>query len=111
MRSGEQRTAQDAAAHQRIDGDQDQLAVIQPHALRRLESSERTRHQRIALDTGVVHQQVWVLQGTIEVTLGDERHELDAGDCLAMVLDKPITYRNPTSKPARYAVVIVSTAQ
>ena len=70
---------------------------------------------RVAYETsarpGVVHQQVWVLQGTIEVTLGDERHELDAGDCLAMVLDKPITYRNPTSKPARYAVVIVSTAQ
>ena len=49
-----------------------------------------------------------VLQGKIEITLGEDRHELDAGDCLAMVLDRPITYRNPTSRPARYCVVIVA---
>jgi transcriptional regulator with XRE-family HTH domain len=65
---------------------------------------------RVAYETaarpGTTHQQVWVLQGTIEVTLGKERHVLDAGDCLAMVLDRPITYRNRTKKPARYAVVI-----
>lgn len=57
---------------------------------------------------GVTHQQVWILQGAIEVTLGDEAYELRAGDCLAMVLDRPIAYHNPTPKPARYAVVIVS---
>lgn len=60
---------------------------------------------------GVTHQQVWVLQGTIDVTLGDERFELRAGDCLAMVLDRPITYHNPTTKPARYCVVIVAPRQ
>ena len=67
---------------------------------------------RVAYETGarpgVTHQQVWVLQGTIEVTLGRERFDLGTGDCLAMVLDKPIAYHNPTSKPARYTVVIVS---
>jgi transcriptional regulator with XRE-family HTH domain len=67
---------------------------------------------RVAYETGarpgVTHQQVWVLQGTIEVTLGRERFDLGAGDCLAMVLDRPVAYHNPTSKPARYAVVIVS---
>ena len=67
---------------------------------------------RVAYETGaragVTHQQVWVLHGKIEVTFGDERFELRAGDCFAMVLDRPIAYHNPTMKPARYAVVLVS---
>jgi len=53
-----------------------------------------------------MHQQVWVLEGTIELTVGDERHRLGAGDCAAMVLDRPVSYYNPTREPARYAVVI-----
>jgi len=57
---------------------------------------------------GVTHQQVWILQGMIEIVLGDERFELSAGDCLAMVLDRPITYHNPTPRPARYCVVVVA---
>jgi len=56
----------------------------------------------------VVHHQVWVLEGAIEVTVGDETHALAAGDCLAFVLDRPTAYRNRTRKPARYAVVIVA---
>lgn len=67
---------------------------------------------RVAFDTAArqprVHQQVWVQEGCIEVTLGGAHHRLLAGDCLAMVLDQPISYHNPTRKPARYAVVIVS---
>jgi len=55
-----------------------------------------------------LHQQVWVLEGRIAITLGDEQHRLEAGDCLAMVLDRPMSYHNPTRKPARYAVVITS---
>jgi transcriptional regulator with XRE-family HTH domain len=65
---------------------------------------------RVAYETGarpgVTHQQIWVLQGEIEITLGRVRHALGAGDCLAMVLDRPITFRNRTEKPARYAVVL-----
>jgi len=65
---------------------------------------------RVAYETGarpgVTHQQIWVLQGALEVTLGKTRHELGTGDCLAMVLDQPITFRNRTAKPIRYAVVI-----
>ncbi|SEO50973.1 Transcriptional regulator, contains XRE-family HTH domain [Rhodospirillales bacterium URHD0017] len=65
---------------------------------------------RVAYETGarpgVTHQQIWVLQGTLEVTLGKTRHGLGAGDCLAMVLDQPITFRNRTAKPVRYAVII-----
>ncbi|MBN9517826.1 helix-turn-helix transcriptional regulator [bacterium] len=53
-----------------------------------------------------VYQQVWVLDGTMEVTVGEDRHRLSAGDCLAMQLDRPTQFRNPTRSPARYAVVI-----
>jgi transcriptional regulator with XRE-family HTH domain len=67
--------------------------------------------ERVAYETaarpGVTHQQIWVLEGMIQVMLGDEDFELRPGDCLAMVLDRPITYRNPTQRPARYCVVIV----
>ena len=55
-----------------------------------------------------IHQQVWVLSGEIEVTLGEATHGLLAGDCLAMRVDQPITYRNRTARSARYAVVIVT---
>lgn len=55
---------------------------------------------------GVVHQQVWVLEGTMDVALGTSRHRLHAGDCLAMRLDRPTMFHNPTPNPARYAVVI-----
>jgi transcriptional regulator with XRE-family HTH domain len=67
---------------------------------------------RVAFENGArevrVHQQVWVLQGTIDVTLGGERHRLREGDCMAMELDVPTMFHNPTRKPARYAVVIAS---
>src|SRR5947209_6742634 len=68
--------------------------------------------ERVAFETGGrdmrVHQQVWVLEGAIDVTLGVERHRLREGDCLAMQLDRPTMFHNPTRKPARYAVVIAS---
>lgn len=73
---------------------------------------EFPRGARVAFDTGVreprVHQQVWVLEGSIDVTVGEDRHELQRGDCLAFALDRPVTFHNRTSKPARYAVVIAS---
>jgi transcriptional regulator with XRE-family HTH domain len=61
-----------------------------------------------ATRTPRVHQQVWVFEGIIEVTLGAATHRLGVGDCLAMVLDLPITYHNPTARRARYAVVIAT---
>lgn len=65
---------------------------------------------RVSYETGSrdlpVHQQVWVLSGRIQLTLGNERHRLDTGDCLAMLLDRPFVYANRTLHPARYVVVI-----
>jgi transcriptional regulator with XRE-family HTH domain len=67
---------------------------------------------RVAFERGAregrVHQQVWVLEGTIDVTVGAERHRLREGDCLAMQLDQPTMFHNRTRKPTRYAVVIAS---
>lgn len=54
--------------------------------------------ERVAFDTGVrdvpVHQQVWVFEGAIDITLGMERHRLREGDCLAMQLDRPTMSHN-----------------
>lgn len=73
---------------------------------------EFPRGARVAFDTGVrdvrVNQQVWVLDGAIDVSVGDDRHELEKGDCLAFVLDRPVTFHNRSSRTARYAVVIAS---
>jgi len=55
-----------------------------------------------------IDQQVWVLHGRIEVTVGPDTHALAAGDCLAMRVDRPTAFRNPTGRAARYAVVVVS---
>ena len=69
---------------------------------------------RVAYETGpraaVVHQQIWLIAGRIEIVLGEATHALAAGDCLAMVLDRPITFHNPTAKPARYLVAIATNA-
>jgi transcriptional regulator with XRE-family HTH domain len=67
---------------------------------------------RVAFETGPrdvrVDQQLWVLEGCIDITWGDERFRLRDGDCLAMQLDRPIMFHNATRKPARYAVVLAS---
>ena len=67
---------------------------------------------RVAFETGEraarVYQQVWVLEGEIDVTVGVECYRLREGDCLAMQLDGPTMFHNQTRTPARYAVVIAS---
>jgi transcriptional regulator with XRE-family HTH domain len=53
-----------------------------------------------------VAEQVWLLEGSMALTHGGHTHRLEAGDCLALHIDGPIEFRNPTRRPARYAVVI-----
>jgi transcriptional regulator with XRE-family HTH domain len=64
---------------------------------------------RVSYETGerepVVHQLVWVLAGRIRVTVGADDHALEQGDCLAMQLDRPISFANRTRQAARYAVI------
>jgi transcriptional regulator with XRE-family HTH domain len=68
--------------------------------------------QRVAYDAvrrdNEVHQQVWMIDGSMELTVGDTAWHLEAGDCLSMQLDRPIVYRNPTRRPARYLVALVT---
>jgi transcriptional regulator with XRE-family HTH domain len=67
---------------------------------------------RVAYETGVrdvsMHQQIWVQEGSIEVTLGRVTYRLSEDDCLAMQLNEPTAFRNRTRKPARYIVIVVS---
>jgi transcriptional regulator with XRE-family HTH domain len=83
--------------------------VGQPFQIVEVEFPPRAR---VAFETGArdvrVDQQVWVLDGCIDVTWGDERFRLREGDCLAIQLDRPIMFHNATRKPARYAVVLAS---
>ena len=67
---------------------------------------------RVAYETGArdvsMHQQIWVQQGSLDVTLGRVTHRLAEDDCLAMRLDAPTAFRNRTRKPARYIVIVAS---
>jgi transcriptional regulator with XRE-family HTH domain len=67
---------------------------------------------RVAYETGArdvsLHQQIWMLEGSIEVTLGSVTYRLSEDDCLAMQLDEPTAFRNRTRRPARYIVVVAS---
>jgi len=67
---------------------------------------------RVAYETGArdgsIHQQIWVQEGSLEVTLGRVTYRLAKDDCLAMRLDEPTAFRNRTRKPARYLVIVAS---
>jgi transcriptional regulator with XRE-family HTH domain len=69
-------------------------------------AGQRVAYDRVARDIEI-HQQVWMIDGAMEMTVGDEHWRLEAGDCLAMRLDCPIVYHNPTLVPARYLVALV----
>ena len=71
--------------------------------------------QRVAYETGkreaLIHQQIWLIEGAMNITVGERRWQLQAGDCLAMRLDCPIVYHNPTGRAARYLVALATFAQ
>jgi transcriptional regulator with XRE-family HTH domain len=64
---------------------------------------------RVAFDSlrlAGVDQHVWVLEGTLELELGDKAFRLEKGDCLLMHFDRPVLFRNPTKHHVRYALII-----
>ncbi|WP_372422686.1 helix-turn-helix domain-containing protein [Salinarimonas chemoclinalis] len=65
---------------------------------------------RVVLDNALgfhgLAQQVWLIEGRLDLTVGEETTRLEAGDCLFMRLDAPIAFLNPGETPARYAVVL-----
>ena len=67
---------------------------------------------QVAYETGArdvrMHQQIWVLAGAIEVTLGSVTYRLSEDDCLGMQLNAPTAFRNRTRKSSRYLVIITT---
>jgi glyoxylate utilization-related uncharacterized protein len=65
-----------------------------------------------AYETGIreviIHQQVWVRKGAIEVTVGKITYRLTDDDCLAMQMNEPVTFRNRTRKAAQYIVALTN---
>jgi transcriptional regulator with XRE-family HTH domain len=55
-----------------------------------------------------IHQQIWVQEGKLEVTVGTVTHRLSADDCLAMLLAEPTAFHNRSRKTARYIVVLAT---
>ena len=66
----------------------------------------------VAYETGArnvtIHQQIWVQEGAIEITVGKATYHLGEGDCFAMQLNEPTTFRNHTNADARYFVILVT---
>jgi transcriptional regulator with XRE-family HTH domain len=67
---------------------------------------------RVAYETGArevtIHQQIWMQEGTVELSIGRTQYRLSEDDCLAMKLDLPTTFHNPARKRARYIVALVN---
>ena len=61
------------------------------------ESSGREAH---------IYQQIWVLEGEMEIGGADHTHRLRAGDCLARHQQESNVYHNPGTQPARYLVAL-----
>lgn len=68
--------------------------------------------QRVAYDSvphnADIHQQVWMIEGAMDISVGEQHWRLEAGDTLAMRLDRHIVYHNPTGKQARYLVALTT---
>jgi len=67
---------------------------------------------RVAYDTAQrlvgISQQIWMIDGEMNLTVGEESYRLEAGDCLSMRLDQPIVFRNPTDREAHYLVALAA---
>lgn len=56
----------------------------------------------------VIHQQVWVLAGEMNIRVGEPTWRLQVGDCLAMELGQHIVFHNPGRTPARYLLALTT---
>ncbi|WP_345943809.1 XRE family transcriptional regulator [Streptomyces sp. SID3212] len=54
-----------------------------------------------------MEQHIWVLDGSVEMTVDGTAHTLRAGDCLRTRLWGPTRFRCLGPEPVRYAVVVV----
>lgn len=54
-----------------------------------------------------LEQHIWVLEGTLAVTVGDAEHTLKTGDCLRFRLWGSSRFRCPGANPVRYALLVI----
>lgn len=55
-----------------------------------------------------LHQQVWMLEGQMDITVADQTWRIGLGDCLAMEYGERIVFHNPTNQQARYLLALTS---
>lgn len=55
-----------------------------------------------------VQQQLWLLEGHLDVQLGAHTTRLAAGDCMAVTLDRPATFHNPGDRETHYLVATLA---
>lgn len=60
--------------------------------------------------TPALDQQIVLLAGRMDITVGDTTHRLEAGDCLYMHLGQPVSFHNPGTGVAHYLVVVAQRA-
>jgi transcriptional regulator with XRE-family HTH domain len=70
----------------------------------------RVTYDAAGVRTVGVSQQIWILEERIELTIGDVTHSLETGDCIAMRLDRPVAFHNPSGHDARYLVALTADA-
>lgn len=56
-------------------------------------------------------QQLWVIEGAMDIALGQQTWHLATGDCLAMVQGERITFHNPGPQAARCVLALCSHTQ
>jgi transcriptional regulator with XRE-family HTH domain len=70
--------------------------------------------QRVVYDAALrsagIDQQIWMIDGVMEISVDDQHWCLEAGDCLAMRSDQSFVYFNPTQSAARYVVALAAAA-
>ncbi|AEG93705.1 helix-turn-helix domain-containing protein [Ramlibacter tataouinensis] len=60
---------------------------------------------------GAYRQRLWMLEGELAVTYGEETFHLAPGDCLSFSVDRPLTYRAQGRGGCRYLLVVARAAR
>ncbi len=55
-----------------------------------------------------IHQQIWIQEGKLEIRFGNQHFRLTTGDCLAMQVNLPTIFHNPSRRRVRYIVAVAS---
>ena len=53
-----------------------------------------------------VYQQIWILNGEMQIHLGEQCYILQQGDSLSIQLNQPIVFENSTAHQARYLLAV-----